>query len=182
MTPGTDSESTRPMGLAPRLTLEDVAALLVDLDGVLTKTAVVHAAAWKQLFDEFLARWSERERRQFEPFDAIRDYRAHVDGKPRYEGVRGVLVSRGISLPYGSPDDPPEADTVCGLGNRKNAYFNRRLAEDGVEVYPDTVALLGEARKRGVRLAVVSSSQNCEAVVRAAGLEGWFDVRVDGAE
>jgi hypothetical protein len=123
------------MGAAPPPTLEDVAALLVDLDGVLTKTAVVHAAAWKQLFDEFLAGWSERERRQFEPFDAIRDYRAHVNGKPRYEGVRSVLVSRGISLPYGSPDDPPEADTVCGLGNRKNAYFNRRLAEDGVELF-----------------------------------------------
>ncbi len=182
MTPGTDSESTRSMGLAPPPTLEDVSALLVDLDGVLTKTAVVHAAAWKQLFDEFFARRSEREHRPFEPFDVVRDYRAYVDGKPRYDGVQSVLASRGISLPYGSPDDPPDAETVCGLGNRKNAYFNRRLAEAGVEVYPDTVALLAAARKQGVRLAVVSSSENCEAVVRAAGLEGWFDVRVDGVD
>ncbi|MEW6681459.1 MAG: trehalose-phosphatase [Nitrospirota bacterium] len=157
-------------------------ALLVDLDGVVTKTAAVHAAAWKQLFDEYLRRRAESGTEVFVPFDIEADYRRLVDGKPRADGVRSFLASRAISVPDGSPDDGPDAETVHGLGNRKNLYFQERLQREGVEVYEPAVAMLRNACERGCRLAVVSSSRNCEAVVKAAGLDDLFDVRVDGVE
>lgn len=155
-------------------------AVLFDLDGVLTKTARVHAAAWKTLFDEYLQRCASQNGDHFEPFDVEADYRAHVDGKPRYEGVRGFLESRGIFLPYGRSDDPPDAETICGLGNRKNEHFNEQLKEHGVETYGAAVAFVRLLNSRGFSTAVVSSSKNCSVVLAAAGMDDLFDVRVDG--
>lgn len=157
-------------------------ALLFDLDGVVTRTAAVHAEAWKRLFDEYLAGRAERRGVVFEPFDIERDYRTWVDGRPRYDGVRSFLESRGISLPHGAPRDDPGAETICGLGNRKNEYFNRLLRQGGVEVFESTVALVQEARSRGMKVAVVSSSKNCADVLDAAGLADLFEARVDGVE
>jgi alpha,alpha-trehalase len=152
-------------------------AVIFDLDGVLTRTAAVHAAAWKALFDRYLLRRADR---PFVPFDSDSEYRRHVDGKPRYDGVRDLLASRGITLPRGSPDDPPGRETVCGLGNRKNEIFRRRLARQGVEVYESAVRCVDELRAAGVRVGVVTSSKNGEAVLEAAGLRDRFPVRVDG--
>jgi beta-phosphoglucomutase family hydrolase len=150
--------------------------LLFDLDGVITRTAVVHAAAWKQMFDEFLARHDATQ----PPFDAGKDYERHVDGKPRYDGVRSFLASRSIVLPDGEPDDPPERDTVCGLGNRKNELVRALIQRDGVEAYPGSVAYLAAAKDAGLRRAVVSSSANCRDVLVSCGLIGEFEEIVDG--
>lgn len=170
--------------MSPRSPVDwaDCDAVLADLDGVLTKTATVHAAAWKELFDGYLAGRAAREGGGFAPFDSARDYRDYVDGKPRYDGVHSFLASRGITLPRGDPADPPDRETICGLGNRKNALFLERLAADGVAAYPDAVALVHAAQRRGVKLAVVTSSRNGEAVLAAAGLTALFAVRVDGRE
>ncbi len=157
----------------------EFAAAVFDLDGVVTRTATVHAAAWKRLFDEFLQQRSERVGEPFVPFDAEADYRLYVDGKPRYDGVRSFLQSRGIDLPEGSPDDPADRDTICGLGNRKDGFFTERLQRNGVEVFKSTVALIDRLRASGVRTALVSSSNNAAAVLAAAGLSDLFDVRVD---
>jgi alpha,alpha-trehalase len=158
-------------------------AVLFDLDGVITRTAGVHAAAWKRLFDEYLAQRSGREGdTPFQPFDIDRDYRTYVDGKPRYDGVESFLASRGIALPRGTPDDPPEAETICGLGNRKNRYFQEHLRRHGVEIYAATVDFVRQARQRGLRTALVSSSKNAGEVLEAAGIASLFDARVDGIE
>src|SRR4051794_15803015 len=160
------------------LGLPDVArACLFDMDGVLTRTATVHAAAWKQMFDEFLR---ERDGDSFTPFDSEADYDEYVDGKRREDGTRSFLESRGITLPEGSPDDPPGAPTVQGLGKRKNELVLRKLAEDGVEVYPGSVRYVQAAREAGLPTAVVSSSANTAQVLDAAGIAGLFDARVDG--
>lgn len=153
-----------------------------DLDGVVTRTATVHASAWKRLFDEFLQTRAARTGEPFRPFDSGADYRQYVDGKPRYEGVRDFLASRGIDLPEGERDDPPERETVRGLGNRKNALFRELVANMGVEVFDGSVALLRTLRQAGVRTAVVSSSENTAAILDVAGLAELFDVRVDGVE
>jgi alpha,alpha-trehalase len=155
-------------------------AVLFDLDGVLTATAKVHAAAWKRMFDEFLRRRAEEIREPFVPFDLGADYERYVDGKPRYDGVQSFLASRGIDLPYGEPDGEPGFDTVCGLGNRKNILVNEILAAGDVEAYEGSVALVRQLRERGIKTAVVSSSRNCPAVLSAAGIEDLFDARVDG--
>jgi len=155
-------------------------ALLFDLDGVVTRTAVVHAAAWKRLFDEFLR--AQAAGHPWQPFDLEADYRTYVDGKPRHDGVRSCLESRGLSLPEGAPNDGPEADTIHGLAERKNRYVLARLAREGVESYEAAVAVIREARARGFTTAVVSASENCAAVLAAAGLTELFDVRVDGAD
>ncbi|MFE3850980.1 beta-phosphoglucomutase family hydrolase [Streptomyces griseorubiginosus] len=155
---------------------EDIKACLFDLDGVVTKTAVVHAAAWKEMFDAFLR---EREGEHFRPFDD-HDYDQYVDGLPRADGVRAFLASRDIELPEGSADDPPGAETVNGLGNRKNALVLEKIRTDGVEAYDDTLAYIRAARARGLRTAIVSSSANCRDVLRAIDAEDLFDVRVDG--
>ncbi len=168
-------------GDAPKLDLpEAITALLFDLDGVLTKTAVVHAKAWKQTFDEFLKARAEKHGEDFKPFDSGEDYNEYVDGKPRYDGVRSFLQSRDIELPEGSPDDSPDAETVCGLGNRKNDLVLELIKEDGVEAYAGSVAFVKAARAAGLRRAVVSSSANCQDVLKAAGIEDLFEERIDG--
>ncbi|ABM42328.1 trehalose-phosphatase [Pseudomonas sp. S5(2021)] len=157
------------------------AAGIFDLDGVVTRTARVHAASWKRLFDDYLRQRAECTGEAFEPFNDA-DYRRYVDGKPRYEGVGSFLRSRGIELDYGTPADPPERETVCGLGNRKNILFQEQLAQTGVEVYDTSVAFLRRLRERGLKTALVSSSKNAAAVLEAAGLTGLFDACVDGIE
>jgi beta-phosphoglucomutase family hydrolase len=155
-------------------------ACLFDLDGVLTKTAVVHAAAWKQMFDEYLRDRAERCGDDFVPFDSDADYGEYVDGKPRADGVRSFLASRGIELPDGDPGDPPSAETISGLGNRKNRIVLHLIHERGVEAYEGSVRYLEAARDAGLRRAVVSSSTNCHDVVVAAGIEQFFEARIDG--
>ena len=157
-------------------------AALFDLDGVVTKTARVHASAWQHLFNEYLQSDAIRTVQPFQPFDIEQDYRIYVDGKPRYEGVKSFLDSRGITLPWGTPDDGPGEDTIYGLGKKKDGYFETYLRESGVEVYEGTVRFLRVARDRGLKTAVVSSSSHCKQVVEAAGLTPLFDTRVDGLE
>ena len=157
-----------------------VRACLFDLDGVLTKTATVHAAAWKQMFDAYLRERAERTGEEFVPFDPKTDYGEYVDGKPRADGVRSFLQSRGIELPEGNPDDPPGAETIHGLGNRKNELLVRLIREQGVEAYEGSVRYLDAVRDAGLRRAVVSSSANCHDVLIAAGIDGFFEVRIDG--
>ena len=158
--------------------LDGYAAVLFDLDGVLTDTARVHMAAWKEMFDDVLRARADASGGAFVPFDEA-DYKRDVDGKPRYDGVRSFLATRGIDLPEGGPDDPPEADTVHGLGNRKNVLVNEKL-DEGVVVYPGSVRLVEHLVERGVRRAVVSSSRNCAAVLEAGGISDLFEARVDG--
>lgn len=158
------------------------AALLFDLDGVITRTATIHAAAWKDLFDDFLRGWGRDHDVRVEPFDVATDYVAYVDGRRRFDGVETFLRSRGIELPYGDSSDPPDALTVCGLGNAKNRYFVEQLARHGVEVFDDAVELIRAMRERGRRIAVVSASENCDSILRRAGLLGLFDARVTGVE
>src|SRR5215813_11754264 len=155
-------------------------AVLLDLDGVITDTANIHAACWKQMFDAYLQQRAAQRGEAFRPFDLVTDYRLYVDGKPRFDGVRDFLTSRGIQLPEGSPDDPPQAETVGGLGNRKNDLVNKVIAEGGVEPYEGTVKLVQQLRHQGFKIAVVTSSQNCEAVLKAVKLDAFFEVRVDG--
>jgi beta-phosphoglucomutase family hydrolase len=157
-----------------------IRACLFDLDGVLTQTAKVHAAAWKEMFDEFLRAWAERTGTPFVPFDAGKDYDEYVDGKPREDGVRSFLASRGIELPDGAPDDPPATETIAGLGNRKNALVLDMIREQGVETYDGSVRYVRAARDAGLRTAVVSSSKNTREVLAAAGLADLFDTCVDG--
>jgi beta-phosphoglucomutase family hydrolase len=164
---------------APNLP-DGITACLFDLDGVLTETAKVHARAWKQMFDAYLRERAEREGDELVPFDAGEDYDDYVDGKPRYDGVRSFLASRGIELPEGSPEDPPEAETVCGLGNRKNELVLELLHSGGVEAYPGSIRFVEAAREADLHRAVVSSSANCQEVLRAAGIEGLFEQRIDG--
>ena len=152
-------------------------AVLFDLDGVLTSTAALHAAAWKRTFDAVLR---ELKGPDEEPFDIDADYRTYVDGRPRYDGVAAFLASRGIELPWGDPSDEPGIDTVCAIGNRKNELFNAVLAEDGVEVFPGSLALLDHLEELGVRCGVVSSSKNAGPVLEAAGIRHRFEVVVDG--
>ena len=155
-------------------------AVLFDLDGVVTDTAKVHAACWKQAFDEFLKRRAAKNKEAFQPFDAKSDYQDYVDGKPRYDGVRSFLESRSIELPPGDPQDPPDRETVCGLGNRKDELFSQALESTGVEVFPGTVAWLRQLRQAGMKTAIVSSSKHCQPVIKAVGVADLFDARVDG--
>jgi beta-phosphoglucomutase family hydrolase len=166
---------------APKLDLPAaITALLFDLDGVLTKTAAVHDKAWKQMFDAFLKQRAEDKGEDFKPFDADADYNEYVDGKPRYDGVRSFLESREIELPEGEPDDPASAETICGLGNRKNDLVLELIEKDGVEPYEGSVAFVKAARAAGLRRAVVSSSANCQEVLEAAGIADLFEARIDG--
>lgn len=155
---------------------DDILACLFDLDGVVTRTADVHAAAWKQMFDAFL---HERDGDAFRPFTDA-DYDAYVDGLPRADGVRSFLASRGIPLPEGGPDDPADARTVHGLGNRKNELLLARIRAGGVAAYDGTLRYIGAVRARGLRTAIVSSSANCRDVLRSIRAEHLFDVRIDG--
>jgi len=159
---------------------DTIRACLFDLDGVLTETAKVHAAAWKRMFDDYLRQRAQRTGDPFTPFDEVRDYDEYVDGRPRYDGVRGFLESRGIHLPEGSPDDPPGAETVHGLGNRKNDIVLKMIREQGVEAYPGSVRYVHAVRDAGLARAVVSSSANARDVLRAAGIDDLFDTVIDG--
>lgn len=155
-------------------------AVIFDMDGVITKTALTHAAAWKKMFDEYLLKREKEHGEPFREFTHAGDYLPFVDGKPRYKGVADFLESRGIDIPYGDPSDPPGKETVCGLGNRKNEAFNEVLEKEGAEVYPSTVALLQQLKNAGIKLGVASSSKNCKPVLEAVNLLSVFDARVDG--
>jgi len=157
-----------------------ITTCLFDLDGVLTQTAKVHARAWKQMFDDFLRDWSTRHDVPFEEFDRPTDYDEYVDGKPRLDGVRSFLESRGIDLPMGSPSDPSEAETIHALGTRKNDLVLELIRQEGVEPYEGSVRFAEAARDQGLRRAVVSSSTNCKDVLEAAGIDHLFEVRIDG--
>ena len=159
---------------------DGVTACLFDLDGVLTQTAKVHDRAWKQTFDEYLKARAEKTGEAFKEFDAEEDYNEYVDGKPRYDGVRSFLQSRGIELAEGTPTDPPDAETICGIGNRKNDLVLKLIKQDGVEPYEGSVRFAKAARDAGLRRAVVSSSANAKDVLIAAGIEDLFEARVDG--
>ena len=154
-------------------------AVLFDLDGVITDTAKVHSAAWAQMFDEFLQARAEAEGGAFVPFTP-EDYLHYVDGKPRYDGVRDFLTSRGITLPEGSPESPPEEESVGGLGNRKNVLMRTHLAEHGVEVFDGTIRWMDTLVADGIHIAVVSSSRDTTLVLQAAGLSDRFEAQVDG--
>jgi beta-phosphoglucomutase family hydrolase len=158
---------------------DGVTACLFDMDGVITRTATVHDAAWKEMFDDFLRKRAAATGEKFVPFDPVSDYGEYVDGKPRVEGTRSFLKSRSIELPEGTPDDPPDAPTIWGLSNRKNELVLKVLARDGVEVYDGSRRYLAAARAAGLRTAIVSSSANTVAVLKAAGITELFDVRVD---
>lgn len=164
-----------PPPVPPAITPDRFDAVLFDLDGVLTRTASLHATAWAELFDGYLRSVDP----DAEPFTPA-DYDTYVDGKPRYDGVRDFLASRSIVLPDGSPTDPPDAATVCGLGNAKQAMFDSLLATQGVQTFAGSITLLDAVRAAGLRTAVVSSSKNCLAVITAAGIADRFDVRIDG--
>jgi len=155
-------------------------AVLLDMDGVVTDTASIHATCWKTMFDEYLQKRANQYGEPLRAFDIATDYKVYVDGKPRYRGVQDFLKSRGIVLPQGTPDDSPNAETICGLGNRKNELVNEVLASKGASAYPGSIAFLRYLRQSHIKTAVVTSSQNCEAVLRAANVEDLFDVRVDG--
>ena len=169
-----------PRPESKRINRDRYDAVLFDLDGVITNTATLHAACWKQMFDEYLQKRARQRGEAFRPFDLSADYRLYVDGKPRFDGVRDFLRSRGIQLPEGNADDPADVETVHGLGNRKNDLVNRAIAEVGVEPYAGTVQFIHQLRRDGFKIAVVTSSQNCDAVLRAAKLGDLFEVRVDG--
>jgi beta-phosphoglucomutase family hydrolase len=159
---------------------DGVTACLFDLDGVLTQTAKVHAAAWTEMFDGYLRERASREGAEFVPFDPVADYDEYVDGKPRYDGVASFLESRGIELSQGTPDDPPGAETIDGLGNRKNEIVLKLIHDDGVQPYEGSVRYVKAAREAGLRRVVVSSSTNCRDVLRAAGILDLFEEIVDG--
>jgi beta-phosphoglucomutase family hydrolase len=155
-------------------------ACLFDLDGVVTKTALVHAAAWKQMLDAFLREHAAETGTEFVPFDPVREYDRYVDGRPRLDGTRTFLRSRGIELPEGDPSDPPTAQTIYGLSNRKNALVLEMIDKMGVEVYDGSVRYIRRVREAGLHTAVVSSSANTVQVLNVAGIAGLFDTRIDG--
>jgi beta-phosphoglucomutase family hydrolase len=166
----------------PKLILHcsDYPAGIFDLDGVITQTARVHSAVWKEMFDGFLKQYGKNSHTTLKPFDLDQDYLQYVDGKPRYNGVSSFLASRHIDLPMGKEKDPAGWETVCALGNMKNKLYLQRLHQDGVDVYPSSVALIRSLKKMGLKTAVVSSSKNCEEVLQIAKLTDLFEVRVDG--
>jgi beta-phosphoglucomutase family hydrolase len=159
---------------------ESIRAFLFDMDGVLTRTARVHAAAWKETFDELLEERSHQTGEPFRPFDPVEDYDRYVDGRSRADGVRTFLAARRISLPEGDPGDDPSSRTVHGIGNRKNQILLDKLAREKVEVYDDTVDFVHAVRERGLPTAVVSASANAAQVLESAGIAGLFDARIDG--
>jgi beta-phosphoglucomutase family hydrolase len=156
-----------------------IRACLFDMDGVLTRTAAVHAAAWKRMFDAFLADRARRTHQDWRPFEDA-DYQQYVDGRIRADGTRAFLASRGITLPDGKPDDPPSAETINGLGNRKNEILLDEIHQHGVDTYPDAVQLLTDARDGGLPCAVVSASANTAQVLEVTGLDALIDARIDG--
>jgi len=176
-----ERKDRRPVGtLAELIPREGFDAVLFDMDGVLTATAEVHAQAWKRTFDAYLAERAERSGEPFRPFEISTDYLLYVDGKPRLDGVRDFLESRGIHLPEGEPDDPPAAESIAAIGNRKNAMVNEVMRSEGVQAYPGSLEVLRRVREAGMKTAVVTSSTNCEATLAAAGIDDLFDAMIDG--
>ncbi|MCP5508537.1 MAG: trehalose-phosphatase [Chlamydiales bacterium] len=175
-----DKQATRQ----PTVTIspEKFHAVIFDMDGVITKTANVHAKAWKRLFDEYLKERAEKSGEPFVPFAADSDYGKYVDGKPRYEGIESFLRSRGIELPWGERDDSDDRETICGLANKKNRMFQETIRAEGVEAYPSTVDLIHQLKKRGIKVAVISSSKNCVEVLKSAGVLDLFEAKVDGID
>ena len=171
-----------PVSRTRTASLWDYDAVIFDMDGVVTATAVGHAAAWKKLFDAYLKQVAMATGADILPFDARTDYERYVDGKNRYDGVRSFLEARGVSLPYGDPSDPPDRETLCGLGNRKDDYFHAHLRENGARAYESTVSLIRQLRDRGVRTGIVSASRNAEEVLTAAGVLDLFEEKVDGVD
>ena len=155
-------------------------AVIFDMDGVVTKTAAVHSLAWKKMFDEYLHYREKEYHEPFREFTHADDYLCFVDGRPRYKGVETFLKSRGINIPFGEPEDEPRRETVCGLGNRKNEFFNKVLEEEGVGVYDSTIGLIKELLERGVKVGVATSSKNCVLILNKAGITSLFETRVDG--
>jgi trehalose 6-phosphate phosphatase len=178
-TPRLDLQGVEPEG-SILMHIEDLDGILLDLDGVMTETAQIHAEAWKTMFDVYLRERAARNGGALEPFDANHDYRKFVDGKPRYDGVASFLQSRGIDLPLGEESDPPEKETVCGLGNRKNRLFLDAIRQRGVKVYRTSIEFIKRARLHGFKIAVVTASRNGREVLDAAGLGNLFDAEVDG--
>ena len=155
-------------------------AVIFDLDGVITRTATIHAESWKAVFDEYL-RYREKEHgEKFREFTHEDDYLPYVDGKPRYEGVKSFLESRGVDIPYGEPADPAERETVCGVGNRKNTVFCNIIKERGAEIYSSTIDFVKSLKDAGIRVGIASSSKNCRLILRSVGIEDLFETRVDG--
>lgn len=155
-------------------------AWLFDMDGVITNTATLHARSWKAMFDSYLKDRTNRTGEPFIPFEVEHDYHTYVDGKPRYEGVDCFLRHRNIVLPFGTPEDPADAETVCGLGNRKNIEVNRELETNGAEVYPSSLHLVRRLKELGKKVGIVTSSKNCDLILGAAGIKGLFDIQLDG--
>ncbi|UWZ78510.1 trehalose-phosphatase [Geoalkalibacter halelectricus] len=172
------------MPTTPNLTLskDKFDAVIFDMDGVITRTAHVHAAAWKKMFDTFLEDYAARTGTAFKPFDTATDYTRYVDGKPRLDGVRDFLRSRGIELPEGSPADEPQEESIYALGERKNALFNEQLEKKGAKRYDSTVDLINRLKKVGIKAAIISASRNARAVLKSAGVTDLFDARVDGLD
>jgi len=170
------AQSSRPRRPGPRA----FAAAIFDLDGVVTDTAAVHSAAWKRMFDEYLRRRESGQGEPFREFTHAGDYRAYVDGRPRYQGVAAFLASRRITLPAGTPDDPPDRETVCGLGNRKNELFSEIIATSGVRLYASTLALIHALRAAGIRIGLATSSRNAALILGRTGTAPLFATVVDG--
>ncbi len=167
--------------MASEIRLDRLDAVIFDLDGVITDTASVHAAAWRRMFDQFLADRADRQGEGHQPFSP-EDYYLYVNGKPRYDGVESFLASRAISIPRGEPSDLPTAETSCGLGNRKDALFLALLREQGAAPFPSSIDLLHRLRASGCRTAIISASRNCADVLEAAGVAELFDAKVDGMD
>jgi trehalose 6-phosphate phosphatase len=157
-------------------------AVILDLDGVITQTAQLHAKAWKKMLDEYLQQKSSGQQESFKPMDIDADYTKYIDGIPRYDGVRNFLQSRHISLPEGSPDDGPSKETICGLGNRKNQIYRDLIKGENVKVYDDTVEQIRTWKQAGIKVAVISASKNCAAVLKATNLLDLFDAKIDGVD
>jgi beta-phosphoglucomutase family hydrolase len=179
-----EAQQTQKQGQSVRLVLSPgkYQAVIFDMDGVVTQTATVHAEAWKEMFDGFLRQYSQEHLVPFQPFDVKSDYRLYVDGKAREEGVRSFLGSRGINLPVGNIDDPPELNSIYGLGNRKNDRFLKFIATHGVEAFPSTVQFIQDLKARGLQVAVISASRNATDILKSAGVLGLFDTQVDGLD
>ena len=157
-----------------------IAAVIFDLDGVISNSTPLHSLAWKSMFDQFLKEQSHRTGKPFKEFTHNEDYLSYIDGKPRYIGVQSFLESRGFDLPFGDPSQEPDQSTVCGLGNQKNDIYNQLLSEEGVETYPTTIDFIHELREAGIPLGLATSSKNAERVLELTGLTDLFQTRVDG--
>ena len=153
---------------------------IFDLDGVITGTARVHALAWESMFNVFLEKIAKRENKSFVPFDPENDYLQYVDGMPRMEGVKCFLESRGIEFPFGEYNDPPDRETVCGMGNKKNLDFQKVLKKEGPDVFETSIKFVKALKKKGIKVGVESSSKNCMLILKLAGFENLFETRVDG--